>query len=235
LAETGFAKAQLSGCLTVHNLVDSKYHAVLNDLFELALRGDTDVTTGHISPDANNKAIQAAADTASAVAAVVVASRETTALSSDDARERQIAAAMAPPSSISLDRSISPTSDMSDERDDLLPGKSIIQQQVSSSAQYSSLMLPCALFPRRSLAPRKVTIVLMNDVDPSRRCFYCVMSPMESNRLLSTRGADGRLFPSLLVDQPKGIGTFSDCGNGSPLNALGMVRFLGDAELANLL
>lgn len=208
MAETGFAKAQLSGCLTVHNLVDSKYHAVLNDLFELALRGDTDATKGYLTPngcDANNKAIQAAASTASGVAAVVVASRETTALSSDDARKRQVAAAMAPPSSICLDRSISPTSDMSDERDDLLPGTSIIQQQVSSSAQYSSLMLPCALCPRRGLAPRKVTIVLMNDVDPSRRCFYCVISPMESNRLLSSRGADGRLFP------------------------------IGDAELANLL
>lgn len=243
LAATGLAKAQLSGCLTVHNLVDSKYHAVLNDLFELALRGDTDLTKSHFASHggsvADNKAIQTAA---TASAAVVVASGETTAMSSDDARERQIAAAMAPPSSICLDRSMSPRSDLSDEKDELLPCTSTSQED-SSSAQYTSLMLPCALFPRRGLAHRQVTIVLMNDVDPSRRCFYCVISPMESNLLSSTRDAGG-IFPPLLVDQPKGMTTFGDGGNGSPLeqpllpasqNALGMVRKIGDSELANLL
>lgn len=232
LAVTGIAKAQLSGCMTVHNLVDSKYHAVLNDLFELALRGDADTTKSHFASKSGSvssgKAIQTAAT--AATAAVVVASGEATAMSSDDSNERRIAAAMAPPSSVCLDRSISPQSDLSDEKDDLLE---------SSSAQHTSLVLPCVLTPQRGMGRRQVIIVLMNDVDPSRRCFYCVLSPMDSSH---TSGVDD-LLPSLLVEPPKGIaGTvFVDGIPGSPIlsktqvNAVGVIRRIGDDELANLL
>ena len=235
LAVTGIAKAQLSGCMTVHNLVDSKYHAVLNDLFELALRGDADTTKSRFASDggsvASSEAVQKT-DTA-ATAAVVVASGETTALSSNDSNERRIAAAMAPPPSVCLDRSISPRSDLSDEKDDL---------PRSSSAQYTSLMLPCALPrlpPERGMGRRQVTIVLMNDIDPSRRCFYCILSPMESSY---TCRVDG-LLPSLLVEQSKGIGgaSFSHGLSGSSIlpnsyvNDVGVIRKIGDDDLTNLL
>lgn len=233
LAATGIAKAQLSGCMTVHNLVDSKYHAVLNDLFELALRGDADTTKSQFVSNSgsvsSSKAIQTAAT--AATAAVVMASGETTAMSSNDSNERRIAAAMAPPSSVCLDRSISPRSDLSDEKEDDLPR--------SSSAQYTSLMLPCALSPLRGMGRRQVTIVLMNDVDPSRRCLYCILSPMESSHACSVDG----LLPSLLVEQSKGITCtgFSDGNSRSPIlpnscvTDVGVIRKIGDDELANLL
>lgn len=231
-AVTGIAKAQLSGCMTVHNLVDSKYHAILNDLFELALRGDAETTKSRFASNSGSVSSSKAIETAAtaATAAVVVASGETTAMSSDDSNERRIAAAMAPPSSVCLDRSISPQSDLSDEKDDM---------PKFSSAQYISLMLPCVLPPQRGLGHRQVTVVLMNDVDPSRRCFYCILSPMESSH---TRGVDG-LLPSLLVEPSKGIaGTgFSDGISGSSLlpnsyaTDVGVIRKIGDDELANLL
>jgi len=236
LAVTGITKAQLSGCMTVHNLVDTKYHAALNDLFELALRGDTNITKScFASSAAGSKPIQTAAT--AAAAAVVVASGKTTAMSNDDSTERRIAAAMTPPLSISFDRSISPRSDLSDEKDESVPPDG---QQISSAAQYTSLMLPCALPPKRGLARLQVTIVLMNDIEPSRSCFYCLISPMESHIPSSTCGVGG-LFPSQLVERPKGIVAFCDGITGLPtlpnshLNSLGMIRAIGDDELANLL
>ena len=229
LVATGIAKAQLSGCMTVHNLVDSKYHAVLNDLFELALRGDADTTKSRFASNSGSVSSsgKATIQTAAATAAVVVASGETTAMSSNDSNDRRIAAVMAPPSSVCLDRSISPRSDLSDEKEDDLP--------TSSSAQHTSLMLPCALPPLRGMGRRQVTIVLMNDVDLSRRCFYCILSPMEPSH---TCGVDS-LLPSLLVGQSKGISCtgFSESPilPNSCVTNVGVIRKIEDDELANLL
>ena len=199
---TGVPKTQLRGCMTVHNLIDSSYHPVLNDLFELALRGDSDAKTSpFMSSSSDNSKSCGLASTSPPVA--IAASIERATMSIDVARERQIATAMAPPSSISLDRSISPRSDsdFSDGSDAMItmsdtdviernstkekratctctPTYKTREEERANDEIYVSLTLPCVSLPRSSV-PLLMTIVLMNDIDPSKRCFYCIMSPTD--------------------------------------------------------
>ena len=214
--------------MTIHNLIAPSYHLVLNDLFELALRGDSCKQSGSIA--SSTKAV--ADGTASSPPVVVVAAGETTALSNDMARERQIAAAMAPPSSISLDRSYSPRSDLSDGCGSLdtstsskmsnsgahLKDKSCVEED--SKELYSSLTLPCSPFSR-AMEQLQITIVFMTDIDPSRRCFYCVLSPLE-HKTIQPKLEEGALsYSGIFLPQPA--------------IPLGIIRSINQEELANLL
>jgi len=273
LSVTGVATSQLRGCMTVHNLIQSSYHPVLNNLFELALRGDSDATSSPFMPSSSGKSCGLVATPP----LVVVASRETTALSDDASRERQIAAAMAPPSTISVERSLSPRSDsdLSDGNDAVAktPGFGVDDGKATSEKEdtpvymgeeekvenniYTALTLPCVSFPRASTL-FQMTIVLMNDIDPSRRCFYCIMSPMDQVRqpsaapVTNTRDSHGLFsaFPLAihLQQQQQQCGEFSadqskvvsgDAAKGFIIppqtSTLGVIRRIDRAELARLL
>lgn len=249
LSVTGVAKSQLRGCMTVHNLIDSKYHPVLNDLFELALRGDTG---DRDSPFMTSGKAAQLASAAAAPPLVVVASRETTAMSNDVARERQIAAAMAPPSSVSLERSISPRSDLSDDNDAVTTSCDVVgateekctKEEEKGDAYYTSLTLPCVSFSRA--LSLQMTIVLMNDIDPSRRCFYCIMSPQEKMPEQAAAGVHRNLFNSFLLAQQGGGGGGQSMMRALPdatkafvaetqTSNLGVIRRIDQDELASLL
>lgn len=269
LSVTGVATSQLRGCMTVHNLIQSGYHPILNDLFELALRGDSDANNSPFMSSSSRKSCGPVATPP----LVVVASRETTAMSDDVARERQIAAAMAPPSTISVERSLSPQSDsdLSDGNDAVAktPDIGVNDSRATSEKEdtpvymgeeekvennmYTSLSLPCVSFPRAS-TPLQMTIVLMNDIDPSRRCFYCIMSPMDQVRKPSasftyTRDSHSLFSPFPLANQQQQQrGKFSagqsivmpgDAAKGFIIapqtSTLGVIRRIDQAELTRLL
>jgi hypothetical protein len=63
----------------------------------------------------------------------------------------------------------------------------------SKTWNYEAMTLPCTRFPATHAKQLYVTVTLMTDVDPRKRCFHCVLTDTPC-----TNGDIGRITPELL-------------------------------------
>jgi len=106
-----------------------------------------------------------------------------------------------------------------------------------------SMMLPCRRFPTKQ-GQFWITIILMNDTDPSKRCFYCILAPPPTsfpssiknhystksnshNDWKTVKDLEGSCLP---VDN----GTFART-HETESQMLGKIRMIGQRTLASLL
>lgn len=63
----------------------------------------------------------------------------------------------------------------------------------SKAWNYESMTLPCIRFPAEHPKQLYITVTLMTDLDPRKRCFHCVLTDSPC-----TNGDIGRITPELL-------------------------------------
>jgi hypothetical protein len=65
--------------------------------------------------------------------------------------------------------------------------------RASNGWNYEAMTLPCIRFPAEHSRQLYVTVTLMTDVDPRKRCFHCVLTDSPC-----TNGDIGHITPELL-------------------------------------
>jgi hypothetical protein len=68
-----------------------------------------------------------------------------------------------------------------------------LDTRTSNGWNYEAMTLPCVRFPAEHAKQLYVTVTLMTDVDPRKRCFHCVLTDSPC-----TNGDIGRITPELL-------------------------------------
>jgi hypothetical protein len=66
-------------------------------------------------------------------------------------------------------------------------------ESISTNWNYDAMTLPCIRFPAEHARQLYVTVTLMTDMDPRKRCFHCVLTDSPC-----TNGDIGPITPELL-------------------------------------
>ena len=88
------------------------------------------------------------------------------------------------------------------------------ESQDTNRTMHCSMTLPCIIF-QSAKTPFNITITLMNDIDPAKRCFHCILSPVLH---LSTRASRESKTLKYPIDE-----------------SLGKIKHISSTSLARLL
>ena len=163
---TDLAEDEISELLTVFNLVQSDYIPRLFNLFSLALRGGSPPPLRLHSSDESSSDCGSACETSPPAhgAANAQCGQDDACSSTDDAIKHDVG-------------------ECSSENESA-------NRESSGDYQHVSMVVPCATFKNKQES-YCVTITLMNDIDPRRRCFHCVFGdsaqPMQAENDVPVR------------------------------------------------
>ena len=163
---TDLAEDEISELLTVFNLVQSDYIPRLFNLFSLALRGGSPPPLRLHSSDESSSDCGSACETSPPAhgAANAQCGQDDACSSTDDAIKHDVG-------------------ECSSENESA-------NRESSDDYQHVSMVVPCATFKNKQES-YCVTITLMNDIDPRRRCFHCVFGdsaqPMQAENDVPVR------------------------------------------------
>lgn len=168
LDDTGFLPNQVCSSLTVFNLIQAKMLPRLFDLFSLALRG------GSPSPLILQSPLRTACFGGFQGLQAKAVEKAPSLVSN---YEDPLVGSSSEPDETDSDETSSDRTPVNEDDADAM------------DATHASMTLPCVRFGPNS-TPLLVTITLMNDVDPEKRCFHCVFSPDPNRHASDNEGSE---------------------------------------------